>query len=181
MQIQEIAGFLDRADALHLARLLILISSFEEESKPAIEGITKLAKLDFLLRYPTYFEKAMVARGVSLSKIVVQDFERKTVESQMVRFKYGPWDHRLRGHLNILAARGLVQLSIDGRTVLISCTDAGKQAAQRISENEGYMLIHQRAQELKRHLDIGATQLMRFIYETFPEIASLKYDEGIAP
>ena len=63
MQIQDIATYLDQKDDLHLARLLILVDAFEEADKPAIEGITKLAKLDFLLRYPTYFERAVLKRG----------------------------------------------------------------------------------------------------------------------
>jgi hypothetical protein len=149
--------------------------------KPAIEGITKLAKLDFLLRYPTYFERAVRKRGGSLASTPIADYERGTVEAQMVRYRFGPWDHRLRRFLNLLAARGLVQISIKGRTVLISLTETGKRIATQLGQRDEYRSLASRAQVLKRRLDIGATQLMNFIYETFPEIGSLDFDETIRP
>jgi len=99
----------------------------------------------------------------------------------MVRYRFGPWDHRLRRFLNLLAARGLVQISIKGRTVLISLTERGKGIAAQLGAREEFRVIALRAQVLKRRLDIGATQLMNFIYETFPEIGSLDFDETIQP
>jgi hypothetical protein len=50
-----------------------------------------------------------------------------------------------------------------------------------LAERVEYRLIAGRARVLKRRLDIGATQLMNFIYETFPEIGSLDFDETIQP
>jgi hypothetical protein len=102
VRIQDIATYVEQKEDLHLARLLILIGAFEETDKPAIEGITKLAKLDFLLRYPTYFERAVQKRGGSLASTPIADYERGTVEAQMVRYRFGPWDHRLRRFLNLL-------------------------------------------------------------------------------
>src|SRR6266480_7920176 len=43
-------------------RLLILIDAFTSSSK-SLEGRTKLAKLDFLLRYPAHLERALAVRG----------------------------------------------------------------------------------------------------------------------
>ena len=181
MKIQDVFGFIEGHEDLHLARLLILIGAFEEPDKPAIEGITKLAKLDFLLRYPTYFERAVLKRGQSPLSMSLADYERGTVEAQMVRYRFGPWDHRLRRFVNLLAARGLVQIAIHGRTVQISLTDAGKQVAAQLKDREEFRTIAGRASILKRRLDIGATQLMSFIYETFPEIGTLDFDETIRP
>lgn len=181
MNIQEIATRLERNEELHFARLLILINAFEEDSKPAIEGITKLAKLDFLLRYPTYFEKAIVARGGSIASVPVADYEKGTVEAAMVRYRYGPWDHRLRRFVNILAAKRLLTVAIEGRTVKISPTEAGRRMAQQMASHEEFALLDRRSRLLKKRLNLGATQLMKFIYDTFPEIASLEYDEGIKP
>lgn len=181
MRIQDITTYVEQKEDLHLARLLILIGAFEEAEKPAIEGITKLAKLDFLLRYPTYFERAVQKRGGSAASAPIAEYERGTVEAQMVRYRFGPWDHRLRRFLNLLAARGLVQISIKGRTVLISLTEKGKRIAGQLAERDEYRLIAGRAAVLKRRLDIGATHLMNFIYETFPEIGTLDFDETIQP
>ena len=56
----ELVSSLDRNEDIHLARILVLLLSFKREDDAAIKGITKLAKLDFLLRYPSCFEKGYV-------------------------------------------------------------------------------------------------------------------------
>ena len=68
-----------------------------------MEGLTKLAKLDFLLRYPVMLERAVVAKGHSTRDVHLKDHERLSVESQMVRDS--PWDHRYRELLNILIGK----------------------------------------------------------------------------
>lgn len=181
--LAEIVTSLDRDEQTHLGRLLVLLAAFDrgDSGRPAVEGITKLAKLDFLLRYPTYFEKAMLARNVSPRRITIEDYERKTVEAQMVRYRFGPWDHRYRRFLNILAAKGLVRIETSGRTILLSLTEKGKAQAARVAEDEAYAPLRVRARLLRDSIDIGATDIMNFIYKTFPEIATLSYDEAIAP
>ena len=54
----DIVSSLEENESLHLARLLVLLKAFMKEDQSAIEGITKL-ELDFLLRYPSYFEAAL--------------------------------------------------------------------------------------------------------------------------
>lgn len=44
----------------------------------------------------------------------------------MVRYRYGPWDHRYRRFLNVLVARGLMKVRTDGRTVQIDLTAMGE-------------------------------------------------------
>lgn len=181
--LAEVVTSLDRDEQIHLGRLLVLLVVFDrgDTGRPAVEGITKLAKLDFLLRYPTYFEKAMLVRNVNPRRITIEDYERRTVEAQMVRYRFGPWDHRYRRFLNILAAKGLVRIETSGRTILLSLTDKGKEQATRIAEEDAFTKIRDRAQLLRDSIDIGATDIMNFIYRTFPEIATLSYDEAIAP
>ena len=84
LDLVEIVNSLDRDEEVHLARILVLLRAFAQGDAPAIEGITKLAKLDFLLRYPSCLERALVARGVSAKNIPVDDFKRLTIESRMV-------------------------------------------------------------------------------------------------
>ena len=113
----------DRSDSFHMSRLLILIDTIAGKSQlGAVEGITKLAKLDFLLRYPSNLERALSARGVNSRLANVKAFEKGSVESKMIRFRYGPWDFRYRRFLNLLVARGLVHILVSGRTVHIGVT-----------------------------------------------------------
>ncbi len=55
--LPQIVEWLEGDDALHLGRILVLLRAFSGRSgNYPVEGLTKLAKLDFLLRYPTYLE-----------------------------------------------------------------------------------------------------------------------------
>ena len=95
MSLLEAFSELEGSDSLHEGRLLLLVSAFSPEAEVGgIAGLTKLAKLDFLLRYPVLLERALTARGRSTRAVELQDFERSSVESRMVRYRFGPWDHR---------------------------------------------------------------------------------------
>jgi hypothetical protein len=180
LDLVEIVTSLDRDEDVHLARILILLSAFSRPESPAIEGITKLAKLDFLLRYPSCLEKALVARGVPVRNIPVDDFERLTIEARMIRYRYGPWDHRYRRFLNILVARRLATVRTDGRTIQIDLTPAGTVLADKLAATSGFSRVHERALLLRKNLDLKARALMEFIYEQFPELTSLEFNEGIS-
>ena len=179
LDLVEIVSSLDRDEDVHLARLLVLLHAFHSDDGPAVEGITKLAKLDFLLRYPSCFETALQARGVSPKNIPIDDFERLTIEARMIRYRFGPWDHRYRRFLNILAARGLVTVTREGRQINIDLTNEGAKIAKKLTNSPGFQRIYERAQLLHKHLNLGARKLMDFIYETFPELTSLEFNEGI--
>src|SRR5262249_28820596 len=109
----------------------------------------------------------------------VQDHERHSVESAMVRFRFGPWDHRYRRFLNLLIAHGLATVSTRGRTYHIHLTDAGAAKAAELSDREENKDLAARTRVLKRHFDIRGTSLKDFIYETFPEVVSLRLGEEI--
>ena len=163
-----------------MSRLLLLIDVFATPSGDgSIEGLTKLAKLDFLLRYPANLERALSARGAKAEEAQVLDFERNSVEASMVRYKYGPWDFRYRRFINLLVAKGLVHVYLKGRTVHLGITPAGRESARNLAGDEIFATLHERSTLLKRHLDLGATALMQFIYRTFPELINLAYGETI--
>lgn len=180
MDLVRAVADLDQSPGLHAARLLILLSVFKEGKQDgAIEGLTKLAKLDFLLRYPVMLERALEAKGCSIREVQLEDYERHSVESEMVRYRFGPWDHRYREFLNILVAKNLASISIEGRKVVIVATDLGQDRAGQLAEDDLFKPYQWRAKLLKRHFDLTATNLMRFIYDTFPEIVSLRSNSPI--
>lgn len=177
--VRAIAG-LDGQPDLHSARLLLLLAEFAQGEKGhPIEGLTKLAKLDFLLRYPILLERALEAKHRSTMEVKLEDHERTSVESRMVRYRFGPWDHRYREFLNILVGKGLATIHEEGRTFVISITDDGKLSAERLAANGAFEPYVRRAKLLRRNFDLQATTLMRFIYETFPEVVSLRSNESI--
>jgi hypothetical protein len=178
MNIVETIAQLDDQPMLHAARLLVLISAFSDAGH-SLEGLTKLAKLDFLLRYPVMLERALAAKGKSPRDVKLKDHERLSVESQMVRYRFGPWDHRYREFLNILVGKGLVNTSVEGRTVMIALTERGRTVAAELGERSEFKDYLRRSALLRRHFDVKGTRLMSFIYDTFPEVASLRSNERI--
>ncbi|AUZ53914.1 hypothetical protein B1L07_00830 [Stenotrophomonas acidaminiphila] len=180
MDIVEAVVNLDGAPELHLARILLLLNAFAgDEGDGSIEGLTKLAKLDFLLRYPVMLDRALQAKGRSAKEVRLEDYERQSVESEMVRYRFGPWDHRYREFLNILVAKNLAAVSIEGRKVVITLTDKGRGIATNLMERPAFESYARRSLLLKRNFDMTATNLMRFIYQTFPEIVTLRSNQVI--
>jgi hypothetical protein len=182
MDFFESLAALELNPELHCARLLILLEAFaNEEGTGEVEGVTKLAKLDFLLRYPVMLERALLAKRHSAKVVGLLDHERNSVESKMVRYRFGPWDHRYPRLLSLLQAKGLVQMRMDGVTKMVGLTPQGAQLGKHLGETEEFAAVARRARLLKRYFDMPATRLMRFVYATFPEIASLELNTAITP
>ena len=110
----------------------------------------------------------------------MDDFERLTIEARMIRYRYGPWDHRYRRFLNILVARRLAVVRTDGCTIQIDLTPKGNDLAEKLIETPGFSRVYARAVLLSKHLNLKARALMEFIYEQFPELTSMEFNEGIA-
>jgi hypothetical protein len=175
MSLFDRLALLENNDSLHLGRLLVLLSAFVgKDETGSVDGLTKLAKLDFLLRYPVNLERALQVRGGRGADAKVEDYERKSIESGMVRYRFGPWDFRYRRFLNTLVSRGLVGVTTEGRTIKIRLTLAGREVAEELSSAPEFATMARRAKLLKRHCDLSATNLMKFIYETFPELGAMR-------
>ena len=61
----------------------------------------------------------------------------------------------------------------------IGLTRKGHDLAAELSAMPEFRDIAMRAKLLKAHLDLTATNLMKFVYETFPELSSLSMNEVI--
>lgn len=167
-------------DHLHMARLLMLLDAHSGKSNKPIEGVTKLAKLDFLLRYPNCLERALVAKNKSTEPAHIQEFERTTIESKMVRFRYGPWDHRYRRWIALLVGKGLLRAGVEGRTVKLWLTDAGHATARSLGESGGLEDLSGRAKLVARTFgSMTGSALKDFVYATFPEITNMRWGHPI--
>jgi hypothetical protein len=177
----------ENLDDFHLSRLLVLIRSADaRKTTPmsrakAIEGITKLAKLDFLLRYPTCLERALRAFGKGSFDARVLPRERVCVETRMIRFRYGPWDGRYRRWLGLLAARGLVTLGVEGNTVQIGLTERGRIIADEFRSDPLFSDVSYRSEVIAKTIGgMTGTRLKEFIYEVVPEIVDMKWGEEVS-
>jgi len=167
-------------DNLHLGRLLVLLGAVDNGKGKSVEGITKLAKLDFLLRYPNCLERALAAVGKKPELAKVDEHERTTIEAKMVRFKYGPWDSRYRRWLGLLVARGLAEVFVSGRTVHARLTHKGVELSALLKDRSEFGQLAERAGLIARVFGRkSGTGLKEFVYTTFPEITSMKWGTEI--
>ena len=74
---------------------------------------------------------------------------------------------------------GLVYIRLDGRAYNLGITNKGGEIANEIIKEKTYDDIIERARIIKRNFNISGTNLMKFIYKTFPEIGTLQLGEEI--
>ena len=170
----------ESADELHLGRLLILLRAFDRGRGNAVEGIMKLAKLDFLLRYPNCLERVLTAEKKNPKSVDIKDYERGSIETKMVRFRYGPWDGRYRKWIGLLMSKDLVVTYVKGKTVYVKLTDKGREVAGLMASLDEFRDIEKRSKLVVSVVGkMPATRLKDFIYETFPELLDMKWGEEI--
>ena len=180
LRLIHAAAQVERDDDLHLARLLILMKEVQGEKDVPIEGIMKLAKLDFLLRYPNCLERALVDVGKNPDLADVQDYERHSVETKMIRFRYGPWDDRYRRWIGLLVARDLALTFVKGKTVQIILTEKGRTVADDIEKIQEFSDTTSRSRLVAKSFGKkNGTWLKDFVYRVFPEILDMKWGEDI--
>jgi predicted transcriptional regulator len=180
LKVVHLAAQVEESDSFHLARILILLSASSGRSQKPIQGIMKLAKLDFLLRYPNCLVRALeaVGKGAVASSVTME--ERNTIEARMIRFRFGPWDKRYRKWISLLVARGLASTYMEGRTVNVKLTDEGMALASKIAAMEDFKVIADRSKAVASAVgSYSATKLKDFIYTVFPEITTMRWGSNI--
>ena len=165
---------------LHAARLLLLIllcgTKLKGTQRARIEGLTKMAKLDFLVRYPEFFGRL----ASYLDKDVRSSLQ--TVESSMVRFHYGPWDERYYHILGYLESRELVKVKKEKATFKFELTETGADLARILAEKESFLQLSEHMRQVKKLVgDMGGTKLKDLIYTVFgKEVVDRKMGESIS-
>ena len=157
------------------SRLLLLIEVFSRGSR-VLEGRTKLAKLDFLLRYPTYFARALAIRR---PKLVHMETAQPDLESRMVRYRYGPWDPAYFALLGRLIGKGLVRPAPFARGIGYRATDKGREIAAGIQDEAAWLETYERIRLLRQHFDLTGANLKKFIYDNFPEVTRATWGQSI--
>jgi len=159
----------------HAARLLLLFKICGESGQ--LRGLTKMAKLDFFIRYPQFFQ--------TVAKILGKDVtfyrEELAVESKMVRYHYGPWDQRYYHVLAYLEAKRLISVKKDGTAIILGLTPLGDEVAAKFEQDNSFaQLVEQiyRVNDVMGHKK--GNELKSLIYQVFDqEIAKLTMGEEI--
>jgi hypothetical protein len=151
----------------HAARLILLLHVCGVSGR--IDGLTKMAKLDFFARYPDFFE---VARATTVSADVPDASHRtesgEAVESAMVRHHYGPWDKRYYHVLAHLEAKRLIGVTKEGRSYRIALADLGRERAKVLVARPSFAPLVERMREVKKTFGArSGTFLKNLIYRLF--------------
>jgi hypothetical protein len=187
LRILQTAAAVENSDEFNEARLLLLLKAAagkEETAKP-LEGIMKLAKMDFLLRYPNILVRALNEIGESKKSArdaaaAIPEQDRDTIEARMIRFRFGPWDPRYRRWLSILVAKQLAIVYREGRTVKIQLSKKGAALADQLAEAENFQPLAERAKVV--NLAVGhmaPTKITAFVYKIAPELVNMKWGGAI--
>lgn len=161
----------------HAARLLLLMKICGD--KGSLKGLTKLAKLDFFVRYPQFFKKAAKVLGVNIEPANTSE----ETESKMVRYHYGPWDQRYYHVLAYLEAKSLISVIKEGSTINLSLTELGNESTSKIEENVSFASIVAQMRQVKNILGSKkGSELKNLVYKIFDqEVAKLSLGEVITP
>lgn len=155
----------------HTARLLLLVDSVTAVAG-LLDGLTKLAKLDFLVRYPSMLRRLLdeddaTFAGSPDARLVPVD---APVESRMMRYKYGPWDDSYYVLIGAMISRGLVE-ETDGRgKIALRPTPLGRQVAADLREHEDWRDLADRCALVARRFDVAGSVLKARIYNELPDV-----------
>jgi len=170
----------DEIVEFHAARLLLLLNVCGISGH--IDGLTKMAKLDFFVRYPDFFEVARAAVG-PLEVANAPDLPRsdEAIESAMVRHHYGPWDKRYYHVLAHLEAKQLIAVTKEGRSYRIVLTELGRERARTIAARPSFAPLVERMREVKRAFGSKSGNFLKdLIYRLFDaEVAQRSLGEVI--
>jgi hypothetical protein len=173
-----------RASPAAEARLLVLIDAFSRSGKQprTLEGRVKLAKLDFFLRYPKNFARALKLRNVADAVVneVLDIEDTAPIDNRMMRYRYGPWDPSYYAILGSLIGRGLIaSIPLPGSGGFgYRTTEKGGDLAQTLTADQSFSEIADRAKLLRRHLDLAGSTLKNLVYQ-LPEVANATWREEL--
>lgn len=166
------------------ARLLLLIDSFSRNPSGGtryLEGRVKLAKLDFLLRYPRHLRNVLITHGVPIERLKALNPEESPLDDRMMRYRYGPWDPSYFAVLGSLIGRGLVEVSplAHRKGFGYRTSIEGAALADNLRSDDSFARLNDRLKLLRRYLDKSGTTLKGYLYE-LPEIADAAWHEEIS-
>lgn len=157
----------------HAARILLLFKLCGISGR--VDGLTKMAKLDFFIRYPQFFSVACEALGKPAPMQI------QHVESSMIRYHYGPWDDRYYHLLSHLEAKRLIEITRIGNKYELALTDTGDSIASRFEKDPVFAELVKHMKQVKKVLGAKAgSTLKKLVYELFGnEVAQRSLGEVI--
>jgi len=153
---------------LHAARIMLLLK-YAGGRTSSIVGRTKLAKLDFFIRYPSYLSKATGNEYV----------DSVSTDSPMIRYKYGPWDEQYYNIFALLIAKELISIEPTKKGDKFSLTKRGKAAVDELETLDFEELIERCKVVNGLFKGKSGTYIKNYIYTNYPEIVAKQLGDVI--
>lgn len=173
--------------AYHQGRVLLLIRAVAEEPRNSgrLDGLTKLAKLDFLVRYPALAPVVLDELHESDPDLHLgaADLSDPTaVADPMIRYKYGPWDDRYYPIVGALISRGLLRYARGRKgSVALVPTASGRSLADDLSAEPSWRGINDQCRAVARaSAGLTGNALKSRIYERLADLMDRRHREVIA-
>jgi hypothetical protein len=169
----------DREDlAYHQARVLLLVDRVSRLKGHGmkLDGLTKLAKLDFLVRYPS-----LISTILETTQRTPVNADYDYVEAPMIRYKYGPWDDRYYAIIGALVGRGLLRYAKSKRGIVaLTPTVTGRHLADRLGESDEWRPVAEVCETVAgQTVGLTGNALKERIYTTLPDLLDRQYGETI--
>jgi hypothetical protein len=172
--------------AYHQARVLLLVAAVAaaQGHSGKVDGLTKLAKLDFLLRYPALASSVLDSLDPAdpcLHLTGDDEANPSDVEAPMIRYKYGPWDDRYYPVIGALVSRGLLRYARGRRgSVALAPTAAGRRLARQLAEGSTWAEVADRSRAIADAASgLTGNALKDLIYERLAALMDRPHREVI--
>jgi hypothetical protein len=172
--------------AYHQLRVLLLVTRVAGTPghQGKLDGLTKLAKLDFLVRYPAVAPRVLAELDPHNPQLHLNQspgLDPTDVEAPMIRYKYGPWDDRYYPVIGALVGRELLRYVAGRRgSVALAPTADGKRIAGEVAQTEQWAEIADRCQAIANaSTGLSGTALKDLIYQQLPELMDRPHREVI--
>ncbi|WP_433828532.1 hypothetical protein ACQP2E_04070 [Actinoplanes sp. CA-015351] len=163
--------------AYHQARVLLLVTATAAERghNRKLDGLTKLAKLDFLLRYPALATQVLDELDPNDPRLHLSEDEVRQptdVEAPMTRYKYGPWDDRYYAIIGALVGRGLLRYARGRKgSVALVPTSEGRDLAGQLADASAWEVIAERSRAIAQaSTGLTGNALKDLIYQRLSDL-----------
>ncbi|HVB45639.1 MAG TPA: hypothetical protein VNF47_23435 [Streptosporangiaceae bacterium] len=172
--------------AYHQARVLLLIDAVAaaQGHQGKVDGLTKLAKLDFLLRYPALAPAVLDRLNAADPRLRLPTdlaADPADVEAPMIRYKYGPWDDRYYAVIGALVGRGLLRYMAGRRgSVALAPTRAGREFADNLAAADEWSDVAERSKAIaESSAGMSGNALKTLIYQRLASFMDRQLGEVI--
>jgi hypothetical protein len=134
-----------------------------------VDSLTKLAKLDFLIRYP---DTRAAVRGTLAGQTETRENLRPgSGWTSMIRHKFGPWDDSYYPVIGALVARGLARyVRAKNRAVGVALTKAGNDLYDKLRSLDAWGDVVIEADVVAAEFGhLSGNKLKDAIYEALPQ------------